>query len=87
MGANLLSLLLHASVQVVCRLQLGLHSLTIYPGGKKDKPMNQEGSQEEMSRSPGTRDECLRKLWDLGQQQGSRASSSAFLLTQCSQPQ
>lgn len=56
MGANLLSLLLHASVQVVCRLQLGLHSLIIYPGEKKDKQMNQEGSQEEMSRSPGTRD-------------------------------
>jgi hypothetical protein len=51
-GANLLSLLLRASIQVVCRL----HSLIIYPGEKKGKPVNQGASEKELSRCLGTRD-------------------------------
>lgn len=41
-AANLLSLLLCASVQVVGRIKLGLHSLIIYPG-KQGKLVNPEG--------------------------------------------
>lgn len=51
-GANLLSLLLRASIQVVSRL----HSLIIYPGEKRGKPINQEASERELSRHLGTRD-------------------------------
>lgn len=40
MGANLRSPLLRVSIQMVCRLQLGLHSLIIYPGEKRDKLMS-----------------------------------------------
>ena len=34
-GANLLSLLLRASIWVVCWLKLGLHSLIGYPGKER----------------------------------------------------
>lgn len=51
-GADLLFLLLRASIQVACRLR----SLIIYPGEKKGKLMNREASEKELSKSLGTRD-------------------------------
>lgn len=55
-GADLVSLLLRAAVQVVCTLLFGLRSLIIYPGENRGKLMNQEASGGELSRSLGTHD-------------------------------
>lgn len=66
-AANLLSLLLRASVRVVGRLKLGLHSLIIYPG-KQGEAGEQRGIQETqrpeaLPRSLGARDQL--PLWEL----------------------
>lgn len=56
-AANLLSLLLRASVPVVGRLKLGLHSLIIYPGkqGEAGEPRGIQETQkpEALPRSLG----------------------------------
>lgn len=59
--ANLLSLLLRASIRVICWLKLGLHSLISYPG-KEDEAGEPRGTRET------TRPEVLpRSLMPYGQ--------------------